>query len=436
MAQTPGTVPKPAGGQSRAALDGFLTTLLGQHEQEIIAFRRHLHMHPELSQEEYETTSAIATRLDVAHLPVKVQPSRVGLTCDVAAGADGPLIALRADIDALPLPDRKEVPYASTVPGVAHACGHDAHTTIVLGAGMALDALRRAGETDRDLPRLGPVRLIFQSSEEKAPGGARDIIASGGLAGVDAIIGLHCDPTLKVGQVGVRTGAVTSAVDRVEVVLRGPGGHTARPDLTVNLLEAAGRVLVDLPTRVLEELPSTEGHARLVFGMVAGGQAPNVIPTEVTMVGTFRTLHRDIWDAANGIIDTALSAVLDGYELEFQLNHGRGAPPVVNDATITDLFARAAACALGGAAVVEAEPSQGGEDFSFYLDHAPGTYCRLGVTSPDAPAPAPSLHTSLFDIDERALAVGIRTLVHAVLQAQSDLSHPDKAAEREVPVRR
>ena len=433
MSQTPHTAPQPLDAKSSAALDNFLTTVLGEHAEETIAFRRQLHMHPELSQEEYETTTAIATRLDVAHLPVKVQPSKLGLTCDVAADADGPLIALRADIDALPLPDHKDVPYASKVPGATHACGHDAHTTIVLGAGMALDALRRAGETNPDLPKVGPVRLIFQSSEEKAPGGARDIIAAGGLDGVDAILGLHCEPALKTGQVGVRAGAITSATDRTEVVLRGPGGHTARPHLTVNLLEAAGRVLADLPARVLEELPSPEGHARLVFGMVEGGHAPNVIPTEVRMVGTFRTLHYPIWDAANGVIDTALSAILGHYGLDFQLNYDRGAPPVVNDATITDMFARAAASALGGAAVVEAEPSLGGEDFSFYLDHAPGTYCRLGVTSPGATESAPSLHTSLFDIDERALTVGIRVLVHAVLQAQRELTPSDRFPILETP---
>jgi len=231
----------------------------------------------------------------------------------------------------------------------------------------------------------------------------------------------------------VRVGAITSATDRTEVVLRGPGGHTARPHLTVNLLEAAGRVLVDLPARVLEELPSPAGHARLVFGMVEGGHAPNVIPTEVRMVGTFRTLHYPIWDAANGVIDTALSAILGHYGLDFQLNYDRGAPPVVNDATITDMFARAAASALGGAAVVEAEPSLGGEDFSFYLDYAPGTYCRLGVTSPGATESAPSLHTSLFDIDERALTVGIRVLVHAVLQAQRELTPSDRFPILETP---
>jgi amidohydrolase len=417
-----GSVPSIGAQRAPEALEHFLSTLLERHAEETIAFRRRLHMHPELSQAEYETTATVATRLNVAGLPVTVLPSKVGLMCDVAADAEGPLIALRADLDALPLPDHKHVPYASSVPGVTHACGHDAHTTIVLGAGIALDALRRAGTSDPDLPAVGPVRLIFQSCEERAPGGAPDIIAAGGLAGVDAIIGLHCDPTLTVGQVGVRTGAVTSAVDRVEIVLRGPGGHTARPDLTVNLLEAAGRLLVDLPARVLEQLPSHEGHARLVFGMVAGGQAPNVIPTEVTLLGTFRTLHPHIWDAAHGVIREALGQLLTDYDLDVELHHDRGAPPVVNDAVVTDVLARAVADGLGEGALVEAEPSQGGEDFSFYLDHVPGTYCRLGVASPGLSEPAPSLHTSAFDIDERALAVGIRTLVHAVLRAQADLT--------------
>lgn len=412
--------------RSNAALDEFLTTLLGQHAEEAIAFRRHLHMNPELSQEEHQTTSTIATRLGVAGLPVRTLPSGRGLTCDVAAGHAGPLVALRADIDALPLPDHKDVPYASRVPGVCHACGHDVHTTVVLGAGIALEALRRAGESDARLPRLGPVRLVFQPSEEKAPGGARDIIDAGGLDDVAVIVGLHCDPTLTVGQVGVRVGAVTSAADQVEVVLRGPGGHTARPQLTVDLLEAAGHVLVDLPARVSEALPSAEGHARLVFGIVSGGQAANVIPTEVRMVGTFRTHHRDVWDAARQVIVSALEDILAGYRLEIEIDHRRGAPPVVNDAAVTDMVARAAAAALGEAAVVEAEPSQGGEDFSFYLDHVPGTYCRLGVSGPGVTGPVPALHTSRFDVDEQAISVGIRLLVHAVLEAQRRLGPQDR----------
>ena len=403
------------------ALDGFLSSLLRLHGEESIAFRRSLHMHPELSQQEFETTRTIASRLDVARLPTRILPTRVGLTSDVAAGADGPVIALRADIDALPLPDAKNVPYASTVAGVTHACGHDAHTTIVLGAGIALDALRRAGEQDPDLPRVGPVRLIFQSSEEKAPGGARQIIEAGGLDGVAAILGLHCDPTLPVGTIGVRTGAITSAVDLVEIVLKGPGGHTARPHQTVNLLEDVGRVLVDLPSQVIADLPSAEGHARLVFGVVEGGHAPNVIPSEARLVGTFRTLHREIWEQAPEVIRRRLAALFDDDRLIIDLRHERGTPPVINDATITELAARAAAEAFGTGAVTEAEPSLGGEDFSFYLEHVPGSYLRLGVAPPGGPEPA-ALHTSLFDIDEDALAVGIRLLVHAVLRAQRELA--------------
>ena len=407
--------------RSAQALEGFLSSLLSHHAEESVAFRRRLHMHPELSQQEFETTRTIASRLDVARLATRVLPSRVGLTCDVAADADGPLIAVRADIDALPLPDTKDVPYASTVAGVAHACGHDAHTTIVLGAGIALDALRRAGEQDPELPRVGPVRLIFQSSEEKAPGGARQIIEAGGLDGVAAILGLHCDPTLPVGALGLRTGAITSAVDLVEIVLRGPGGHTARPHQTVNLLEDVGRVLVELPRQVIGELPSAEGHARLVFGVVEGGHAPNVIPSQARLLGTFRTLHREIWDQAPEVIRRRLAGLFDDDRLIIDLRHERGAPPVVNDRSITALAGRAAVEAFGEAAVTEAEPSLGGEDFSFYLEKVPGSYLRLGVAPLDGPEPA-ALHTSQFDIDEGALAVGIRLLVHAVLRVQRELA--------------
>lgn len=225
---------------------------------ELIAFRRDLHMHPELGNQEFRTTAAIKARLEKAGLAPRVLDTGTGLVCDVG-GSEGdprPVLALRADIDALPIPDTKAgVPYRSTVPDRAHACGHDIHTTAVLGAGLVLAELDRQGL----LPR--PVRLIFQPAEEVLPGGAPDTIASGALEGVGRIIGVHCDPKVDVGRIGLRAGAITSACDRLEVSLDGPGGHTARPHLTTDLVTAAAKVATEVPALLARRVDARAGLA-------------------------------------------------------------------------------------------------------------------------------------------------------------------------------
>jgi amidohydrolase len=390
---------------SAEAIDAFVVA----HQDELIAFRRHLHTHPELSGEERETTELVAERLRVAGLSPRVLPGGTGLVCDVPArGGSGPVVALRADLDALAMDDEKEVPYRSQVPGVAHACGHDVHTTVVLGAGLALAAALR----DDPGPR-GCVRLVFQPAEESLPGGAVTVIEEGGLDGVDAIFGLHCDPKLDVGSVGTRVGGITSAADLVELRLHGPGGHTARPGRTVDLVAVAGRVAAELPALVRRR------HAalNLVFGSLHAGDAPNVIPALAVLKGTLRTPEREAWDAAPGHLDAALGELLEHTGAEWTLAHRRGVPPVVNDAAATALLDAAARDALGADRVTATEQSAGGDDFSRYLELVPGSYARLGVHDPASGRPHLDLHASTFDVDERAIAVGIRVLARTALAA-------------------
>ena len=204
-----------------------LSAFLATHNPELIHLRRHLHAHPELGKAERQTTALVARRLEAVGLRPRLLSTGTGLICDIGHG-DGPTVALRADLDALPLHDEKDVPYRSTVPGVCHACGHDVHTTILLGVGLAL-----AQHADR-LP--GRVRLVFQPAEECLPGGSIDVIGDRVLEGVSAIFALHCAPKLEVGRLGIRVGAITAASDLVEVHLSGPGGHTARPHLTADLV--------------------------------------------------------------------------------------------------------------------------------------------------------------------------------------------------------
>ncbi|HVE99033.1 MAG TPA: amidohydrolase [Mycobacteriales bacterium] len=382
------------------ALDDFLATT----EPALVALRRDLHAHPELGREEHRTTSLLLDRLTAAGMEPRVLGSGTGVVVDIGTGA-GPVVALRADIDALPVPDGKDVSYRSTRGGVCHACGHDVHTAVVLGAALALAAQADA------LP--GRVRVLFQPAEELMPGGALDAIADGVLDDVAAIFALHCHPGYEVGEIGIRSGAITAAADQVEIVLTGPGGHTARPHATSDLVYVAARVVTDLPAGLSRLVDPRQGMS-LVFGSIAGGSAANVIPRVATVRGTLRVLGQEAWDDAPKLVERLLAATVEPLGASYELSYTRGVPPVCNDPGATAVLIGAATTALGSESVVTTEQSLGGEDFAWYLQHVPGAMARLGVR----PArDAADLHSPAFDIDERAIAVGVRVLVQTALDA-------------------
>ncbi|WP_155054371.1 M20 family metallopeptidase [Streptomyces blattellae] len=391
---------------AEAVLAGTLPEAL---RAELIAFRRDLHMHPELGNQEFRTTAAIKARLEKAGLAPRVLAIGTGLVCDIGDW-DGvrPMLALRADIDALPIPDTKsECAYRSTVPDRAHACGHDVHTTVVLGAGLVLAELHREGK----LPR--PVRLLFQPAEEVLPGGAADAIECGVLDGVGRIIAVHCDPRVDAGRIGLRAGAITSACDRLEIALDGPGGHTARPHLTTDLVTAAARVVTDVPALVSRRVDSRSGLA-VTWGRVEAGHAPNVIPQHAELSGTVRCLDIEAWRQAPDIVHAAIDEIANLYRAKSEINYVRGVPPVVNDAGVTELLRDAMAARRGVEAVEDTEQSLGGEDFSWYLEHVPGAMARLGVRTPGERA-VRDLHQGDFDADESAITVGVELFTAAAL---------------------
>jgi len=351
----------------------------------------------------------VARELTNAGLAPRMLPKGNGVICDIGTGDR--VIALRADLDALPLPDTKDVPYRSTVDNVCHACGHDVHTTILLGTGLALAQLAERGE----LP--GRVRLLFQPAEEQMPSGAPDVIAAGGLKDVAAIFALHCAPLLPVGLVGVRSGPFTAAADKVEVRLTGRGGHTARPHLTADLVYALGRVVVDVPALLNRRVDPLAGMS-MVWGAVRAGEAANAIPDEAVARGTVRILKRDAWRDAPELIDRLVRDAIAGTGADVDVKYVRGVPPVVNDRLATAVIAGAAGAALGADRVIEAEISMGGEDFAFYLEHVPGAMIRLGVGVPGA-AEKVDIHRSAFDVDERAIGHGVRIMVHTALAGLS-----------------
>lgn len=389
-----------------AALPGTLSERL---RDELIAFRRDLHMHPELGNQEFRTTAALKARLEQEGLKPRVLSIGTGLICDIGSW-DGvrPLFAIRADIDALPIPDTKtEVSYRSTVPGRAHACGHDVHTTAVLGAGLVLAELDRHGL----LPQ--PVRLIFQPAEEVLPGGAPDAMESGVLDGVGKIIAVHCDPRVDAGVIGLRPGPITSACDRLEVTLDGPGGHTARPHLTTDLVTAAARIVTDVPALLARRVDARSGLA-LTWGRIESGHACNVIPQHAELSGTVRCLDLPGWRAAPDLVHAAIDEIATLHRAKSQINYIRGVPPVVNDPAVTELLRDAQTARRGSGAIEDTEQSLGGEDFSWYLEHVPGAMARLGVRTP-GDTTRRDLHRGDFDADEHAIQVGVELFTAAAL---------------------
>lgn len=391
----------------------WLNTFIDEHRSELVAFRRHLHANPELSRDEHETTELIAERLRSVDLDPRVLSSGTGLMCDIGGSNSlrGRRIALRADIDALAMDDTKSVTYKSRIEGRSHSCGHDVHSTIVLGAGLALA---------RIAPELnGSVRLIFEPAEESVPGGSVDVIADGGLDHVDAVVGFHCDPKFDAGQIGLRVGPLTAATDELKITLHGPGGHTARPQLTVDLVSVAGRIAAELPALVAGRAAEVVEGAELlvVFGALHAGEASNVIPSSAQLRGTARMPDRALWDHAHRIVAAVLDELIGGTGATADLDYTRGVPPVVNSAEVTDMVADATRSVAGADAVVEAPRSFGGDTFAWYQEHAPSCLARLGVHDQAWGQSRRDLHSGDFDVDEAAIEFGIRVMVETVLAA-------------------
>ena len=375
---------------------------------ELVAFRRDLHRHPELGRQEFRTTELVRARLEQAGLSPRVLPNGTGLVCDLAdPGDDRPRLALRADLDALPVPDTKHVEYRSTVEGRAHACGHDVHTTIVLGAGLVLAALHKEGR----LPR--PVRLLFQPAEEVMPGGALDAIKAGVLDGVERILAVHCDPKVEVGRIGLRVGPITSAADKLKLSLDGPGGHSARPHLTTDLVMAAAKLATEVPAALSRRVDPRTGLS-IVWGRIEAGHVANVIPQHAELEGTVRCLELSAWHEAPDLVHEVVDQIAAMYRAKCEITYQRGVPPVVNEGTSVELLRDAMTARSGAHTVEDTEQSLGGEDFSWYLEKVPGALARLGVR-PVGDTTRRDLHQGDFDVDEDAIAVGVELFTAATL---------------------
>ncbi len=397
-----------AAGPSRGEPDGAAeaAALLGRARDlgpQLVAWRRHLHAHPELSFQETDTAAYLAAELEAGGLRV-TRPMPNAVLAEIGGRSAGPVVALRADIDALPIPEETGLPFASRRPGVMHACGHDGHAAILLGASRLL-----AGQTG--LP--GRVRLLFQPGEEVPPGGAGELIARGALEGVAAICGLHLWSPLPVGAAVLTAGPAWAAADRFRAVLRGRAAHGAKPDEGVDALEAACRCVSALQSIVSRSV-SPLAPAVVTVGRMQAGEAFNVIAGSAVLEGTVRAFDEGVRQVVRARVAAVLEHTAAAAGAELELEYVDGYPPLVNDPVVTAVVRGAAADCLGEGAVRSGPLEMAADDFARYLRHVPGCYLSLGATP--AGSPGYPNHHPRFDIEESVLPVGAAILATAALR--------------------
>ncbi|MDY6786080.1 MAG: M20 family metallopeptidase [Cyanobacteriota bacterium] len=368
----------------------------------LIEIRRHIHAHPELSGQEYQTAAYVAGVLSSCGIHVEEAVGKTGVVGELKGqGQDERILALRTDMDALPIQERTDLQFASRKPGVMHACGHDVHATLGLGTAMVLSQLQEH--------LLGNVRFIFQPAEEIAQG-ASWMVRDGAMREVSNILGVHVFPSIPARSVGIRYGALTAAADDLEIFIQGESGHGARPHQAKDAIWIAAQVV----TTLQQAISRTQNPLRplvLTIGQITGGRAPNVIADQVRMAGTVRSLHPETHANLPEWIEGIVAQICQMYGASYEVNYRRGVPSVQNDLALTQLVEEAAREAWGSDRVeILSEPSLGAEDFALYLENAPGTMFRLGVGRLDKPNPP--LHHPQFEVDESAIVTGVVTLAY------------------------
>ncbi|MCL6458271.1 MAG: amidohydrolase [Gorillibacterium sp.] len=374
-------------------------------EQQLIEIRRELHREPELSNEEFKTTAKLREWLNTHDIRILDLPLATGLVAEIGSGA-GPIIAIRSDIDALPIEEQTHLPFASINPGVMHACGHDFHATAILGAAFLLKS--------RESKLPGKVRILFQAAEETGHG-AKAILASSGLADVSAILGLHNNPDLPVGTFGTRTGPFTAGVDRFVITVRGTGTHAATPERGEDTIVTTAQIITALQTIASRLTPATEPLV-LSVTQIHGGNTWNVLPELVKLEGTVRTYNEEVRQLIPDKITQIIQGIAAAAGAIAELQWYPGPPATINDAHWANFSKEIATQA--GYQVVDLAPQMGGEDFAFYLQQIPGAFVNIGTGRPY------SLHHPSFDIDEAALLPAAR---YFALLAEAALNKLDQA---------
>ena len=370
----------------------------------LIEIRRHIHSHPELSGEEYQTSAYVAGVLSSCGLNVQESVGKTGVVGElIGLGSDRRTLAIRTDMDALPIQEHPKFDFASRKQGIMHACGHDVHATLGLGTAMVLSQLVNK------LP--GNVRFLFQPAEEIAQG-AKWMVKDGAIEGVNAIYGVHVFPSIPVRQVGIRYGALTSAADELEIIIQGESGHGARPHQAIDAIWIAAQVITTLQ-QAISRTQNPLHPIVLSIGQIEGGRGHNIIADRVRMVGTVRSLHADSHANLPQWIENIVRGVCQTFGAKCQVDYRRGVPSVQNDRTLTQIVESATREAWGDASVqILPEPSLGAEDFSVYLDRVPGCMFRLGVGNKNDGATNYPLHHPKFEVDEDAIITGVVTMAY------------------------
>jgi amidohydrolase len=374
------------------------------YQEQIVSLRRHLHQFPEVSGEEHATSQTVQEKLDQHAIPFTAGYAKTGVLGVVEGGRPGKTVALRADIDALPIQEENDHSFVSKVDGVMHACGHDAHTAMLVGAGWLLNEVRE------ELP--GRVLLLFQPAEEASPkGGARRMMKEGVFREhrPNVIFAQHVWPELPVGQVGVRRGAMTGASDRFKVTIEGKGGHASKPHQTIDAIVVANQVINSLQTVVSRDVDPLRS-AVLTIGKIRAGTRYNAIAQKATLEGTIRTFGAHTRERVKHRFHSIVGGVAASMEASAHIKYWEGYPATVNTPEWAERVSKTAQDLLGPNATPEIEPSLGGEDFGRFLLDFPGAYFRLGTASSDV-SEKKRLHDSRFDIDEAALQLGTELLV-------------------------
>lgn len=382
-----------------------LFTLLDANFNEMVGIRRHLHEYPELSFEEVETPSYIATfHRELGHV-VREGVGGRGVVAILRGGKPGKTVALRADFDALAIQEENDVPYKSKIAGKMHACGHDGHTATLLGLAKALNAMRDQIE--------GNVVFIHQHAEEVAPGGAKPMIEDGCLEGVDVIFGTHLWAPTPLGEILVKDGAIMAAADKVEITVQGKGGHGAEPHHSIDAVTLASQFVVNaqqLVSRRIDPLKS----AVLTIGHFEAINPFNVIADRVVLAGTIRTFEEEVRIQMEQELEAVLNATCLAFGASYEYRYTRGYPPVYNHQRETEFLAQLASTVPGVDQVITCPPFMIGEDFAYYLEKVPGTFFFTGAKKPEWETAYPH-HHARFDFDERAMLIAAKTLGKATL---------------------
>ena len=382
-------------------------------DERIVEIRHIIHKNPELSNEEKETNQLIRSILQAHDIPYKTFSTNYGLVADIVKDPSLPTVAIRGDMDALPMPEHSDKPYASSKEGIMHACGHDAHTAVALGVALALNRVKEKLD--------GNVRVIFQPAEEVLEGGSDQLIAEGVLEGVQAIFGLHVYPYLNTGEIGYKYGVMMASADTFSFDIYGKTAHGARPHEGIDAILVASIAITSLNHIVSRRIDPLH-PAVISMGKIEGGSAPNIISDFVKVSGTVRSVNAQVREKIPQMMEETIKGVCHTMDAKYHFNYTFGPPELENDDKMVDIVKKAAKKVVGEKGLVDlVDPVMGGEDFSRYLQIVPGAFFRLGICNPQK-GTCISQHNTRFDVDDDALEIGMKVLALSAVEALKEMA--------------